>query len=337
MIHSPAGKESEQRFDYDTLCRQQGIAIGIPGDPPGYLCQYITTGARTVICASSGKEYPLERSIRPWNGQEMEVTAIHHTDVDVWIPIPDSARPPQHTLEQSHNIPDSSFYDQTQLATREKVFAALNFYSGNPDTVHDFCKAHDIFEIMTDEYVSALARYLAERISLLRLNGSPVTILEVGAGDGKLTQTLGEKLAQRSMQNIRMIAADSQEWNIRPTAPVERMSYEEALQTYNPQIVICSWMPPLSDWSSTFRATPNVQEYILIGEPDGELCGDIWKTWGTIPRRGYPKTVLPPLQADHFERVDLPDLSKLQLCRFDLGDVRRSATFSFRREKEGHK
>lgn len=331
MVHITSCEEGKQIFDYATLCRQQGIVIGIPGNPPGHVCRYRTTGARTVICASSGKEYPLVRSLLKRNGCTVEHVSIHHTDVDVWTPIPESAHAVEPLPEQPRTIPDTAFYDQTRLPTREQVFAALHFYGENPDTVHDVCAARDIFEIMTEEYVSALARYLADRIGHLRLNGNPLTILEVGAGDGKLTQTLREKLHQLNVQNIRMIAADSQEWNIKPTAPVERMGYEEALQAYGPQIVLCSWMPPSSDWSFAFRATPSVQEYVLIGEPDGALCGDLWKTWGKLPRRAYPKNEPPPYRADHFERVNLSELSQLQLCRFDLGDVRRSATVSWRR------
>ncbi|MFH1444295.1 MAG: hypothetical protein ABIG34_02810 [Candidatus Peregrinibacteria bacterium] len=331
MVNIPPAETAIQDFDYYTLCRQPGVEIRIPSCDPGKYCTYITTGTRTVLCQSTGKEYPLERRMQKWNGREQEVVTIHHTDVDVWTTIPESARTPQPDRKSEQPHADTSFYDQARLPTRRDVFAALNFYHGNPDTVHDVCKKSDIFEIYTEEYVSAFARYLAERIDHLRVNGNPVTILEVGAGDGRLTRALRDKLSELHLENVQLIATDTHEWDIQPTAPVEKMKYEEALQTYHPQIVISSWMPSLSDWTAEFRQAPNVQEYLLIGEPDGELCGDPWRTWGKVSRRAYSKTEPPPFQAGNFERVDLQKLSKLQLCRFDLGDVRKSATVSFRR------
>ncbi|MDD5623986.1 MAG: hypothetical protein PHI23_04740, partial [Candidatus Peribacteraceae bacterium] len=259
----PPSAPEQRNLDYDTLCRQAGIEIRIPGQQPGQFCSYFTTGAHTVLCGSTGKEYPLEISSWKRNGQTAPTVTIHHTDVDVWLHIPGSVV--SQLTEANPTAVNTSFYDQATLPTRRQVFSDLHFYEGNPDAVRDTCKERDIFDILTQEYVERLGRYLTERIRKLGEGGQMSTVLEVGAGDGRLTDALREQLAKQGIDNVRMIAVDSNEWDIKPTAPVERMEYQEALQTYHPQIVLCSWMPSLSDWTEEFRGTPSVQEYILIG------------------------------------------------------------------------
>ena len=102
---------------------------------------------------------------------------------------------------------------------------------------------------------------------------------------------------------IEVVATDDGSWNVSPKAPVERLSFEQALDKYAPQvllpssssdaaevgdctsahnnivIVVCSWMPQGVDWTEQFRRH-NVDEYVLIGECDDGQCGDNWSTWG---------------------------------------------------------
>jgi len=83
----------------------------------------------------------------------------------------------------------------------------------------------------------------------------------------------------------------------------------------------------------------SVLEYILIGHTGDGLNGDPLRTWGYrkhhydpdddggddddegVHKEGY----LPPEEREHvkdgFDRVDLPHLSKWQLCRFDNVDA----------------
>ena len=55
---------------------------------------------------------------------------------------------------------------------------------------------------------------------------------------------------------------------------------EEALEQFQPHIVLVSWMPLGMDFTTSIRATASVLEYILIGEADSGICGHPRLTWG---------------------------------------------------------
>ena len=100
---------------------------------------------------------------------------------------------------------------------------------------------------------------------------------------------------------------------------VLRADYRAALQRFQPDIVVCSWMPMGEDWTADFRACDSVQEYLLIGEADCGCCGDNWCTFGNP---GYaPATEVaagvPPYERDGFSKHYLDDVSRYCLERFD--------------------
>mmetsp|Transcript_23575 Transcript_23575/g.38270 ORF Transcript_23575/g.38270 Transcript_23575/m.38270 type:complete len:234 (+) Transcript_23575:2-703(+) len=151
---------------------------------------------------------------------------------------------------------------------------------------------------------------------------------------------------------------------------VEQLSAIEALDKYGPKtgtttpdqhgvaakkktrlIVLCSWMPPGQDWTADFRRPINnviaaaakdengdydgkevtserlVEEYVLIGEADDGTCGHNWHTWGNTD---FKTEDAAPRDLNGYERVDLSDLSLLQLSRFDCERSSESVTVSFR-------
>lgn len=227
--------------------------------------------------------------------------------------------------------------DPGYLPTRQEITDAFP----PRDTHFDRClgdrfcrdKEHPVFEFLNQEYIEALADYLEQCVEELgATKDEPITILEVGAGDGRLTHFLKQKLEERSV-NARIIATDSGEKGIKPDFPVEKLDYKEALKKYNPTIVIACWMPPERDWTAEFRATKSVKEILLIGETDWGCCGDAWLTWGKTWKEEY-KGKTPPYKADGFGRQDLEELSKLQICRSDEpGYYYNSSTISFGRER----
>lgn len=85
---------------------------------------------------------------------------------------------------------------------------------------------------------------------------------------------------------VKLIAVDDQSWKgtEKPPFPVEKLDYSNAITKYTPDIVFASWMPD-EDWTPTFRMAPSVQEYILIGEPEGGSCGT-GATWMACPGEG---------------------------------------------------
>jgi len=174
------------------------------------------------------------------------------------------------------------------------------------------CEDAGIYQFWTREYVSRLGRYLQQRIS----PEHDTVIIDVGAGDGLLTQLLREYFdKERDMSVVKepgrskqtrpqqnkgasasiptTVATDDGSWRISEKADVEELSVEAALAKYTLNIgdegglerkekqviVLCSWMPMNEDWSSVFRSN-RVDEYILIGECDDGQCGDNWETWG---------------------------------------------------------
>lgn len=138
---------------------------------------------------------------------------------------------------------------------------------------------------------------------------------------------------------VKVIPTDSGASNIAPDFPVEVIPHHEALDKYKPRVVIFSWMPAGEDFTADFRSVPSVDEYILIGEPDGGVSGDEWETWG-IPDvwdeedEEYYKNKPAPYEADGFEIEHLDDLSALQLSSLNVREgSTRTQTVSFRRRK----
>lgn len=206
------------------------------------------------------------------------------------------------------------------------------------DLVED--RTHPIYEIWTKEYINAFGNYLAKRVE--ELGGTeerPIVILEVGAGNGKLTHFLQEKMDELMPKRVKIVASDSGDWKIPSVFPVDNISHSEALQKYQPAIVIFSWMPWRYDCTADFRAAKSVDEYILIGEASG-CCGDEWLTWGDVWVLGEEeyekhKNELPPFEADGFESIWHEDLEKLQFSRIDITEGNStSTTTSFRRKKQ---
>ena len=174
------------------------------------------------------------------------------------------------------------------------------------------------------------------------------------------TTTDGTRIRNNVIPTI--IASDSGAWGISPIAPVVKQSVEEALDTYlppiqNPQpppqyhlIVLCSWMPMNTDWTSMFRQNHGVDEYILIGECDDGQCGDNWLTWGNpqhfeddittdidepdTMELTRTKQVQPTPQyiLDGYVRHDLNEFSPYQFSRFDCRTSKTGRTVSFRKQ-----
>lgn len=175
-------------------------------------------------------------------------------------------------------------------------------------------KEQNIYEFHNRDYIDALAKALTPYRN----------ILEVGAGDGRLSYFLRQRLPDSSI-----VAIDNGSWGIEPVFPVEKMEIDEALEKYKPDLVISCWMPYKDDWTPLFRACDSVKGYVLIGETDGGCCGneELWfGAEGEAP--GYIK--------DGFARQNLDELRRLQICRTDYyddldDDWRHSATVLFLR------
>ena len=276
-------------------------------------------------------------------------------------------------------------------------------YSGPLNAYFEMRRREDSYELWSYDYIFGLAQYLLDRIKSLDDSVSaPVntTILDVGAGDGRLIYFL-----RRAMQEIRtsnsskssvstnlrlgrkskmsrksatakikgnsqtlamptLIATDDGSWKApiysSSQIEVEKLSAAESIAKYSPPptelrrdddelsrlIVICSWMPPNHDFTADFRRPQSsinapgesgigiVDEYILIGECDDGSCGHNYLTWANpdaLPESERGSTFIAPYTEDGYHRVDLEDLSRLQISRFDCKRSSESKTVSFRR------
>lgn len=226
--------------------------------------------------------YVIERELTPPNPELMRERILH-----------ESGFLPTHA-EIKIAFPTQKDWQETITTFRDKEFFTVKLF----------------FELWNQEYISGLAEYLTGR-----LKGSN-TILELGAGDGRLTNFLSRqsKLDKR-MAGFKFIATDTGEWGLQQKFQVETVkSNQAALDKYNPDLVICSWIPYEMDFTGEIRATASVQEYIVIGE-EGGACGDDWKTWGfrfVEDRKVYPPDS--PYASDGFTRQDLADLRQFQVC-----------------------
>lgn len=159
------------------------------------------------------------------------------------------------------------------------------------------------YEVLTSEFITALSDYLAERANQYGgTTENPLTILEVGAGDGRLSHFLKTHLDSRTPGIFQVVATDNgSDQNIQRHFPVEMIAYSEAVKTYQPSVVISSWMPLGRNWTGDLVVAPSVRETILIGHED--VCGtpEAWG-YGLEQRGGH-------------ERFELEEIEKYQIGR----------------------
>ncbi len=250
-------------------------------------------------------------------------------------------------------------FDLDVLPTRDEIAEAFGpqtfeeaFDSETRTDLHYGRQDAGQFEVLNAEFVNELAAYLAARVRAIRSGeASATTILEVGAGTGKLSHFLKKSARLLVNESLEIVATDSGGWELGAHHPVELMGHDEALDRYRPDIVIASWMPNDVDWTQDMRDTSSVVEYLLIGEGAGGNCGDDWLTWGSpgneifsLERKlenstGQARSELAdrlemlkanpvPSARDGFTMHYLEDLTALQTPVYSL----HSETCSFRRE-----
>ena len=115
------------------------------------------------------------------------------------------------------------------------------------------------YQVYTQEFIASLGSYLLKR-------GLPV--LEVGAGDGRLTYFLKQQCGDA----VSIIATDIKDWEEKgqtnASQDVEKLGYLQAIEKYTtvPTLILSCWMNVDVNWTADFRAQPNLKEYILIGD-----------------------------------------------------------------------
>lgn len=200
------------------------------------------------------------------------------------------------------------------LPTADEVYDAFGgldsygMFRLSPDWYRYIFNSPPRYEVLTQEYISALGIYLADRIRAY--SGSvdhPIRILEIGAGNGQLSYFLDFYLQAIVPDQASIIATDKNE-PIQNNFPVEVIYYVDAIREYKPAIIINSWMPLEQDWTEECRKVPEIQEIILIGDEDSCGTPESWK------------------EDASFTRLDLQALEAVQVSR-----TQNPSTVSLRR------
>lgn len=212
--------------------------------------------------------------------------------------------------------------DPTFLPTRDFVVKAFTRQSGEDKGYKDssafwnFMRGRknkngeriELHELLTQEFIEALSEHYSELIvkHMIDHPDEPFVLLEVGAGDGRLTGFIRAELMLRFGDKVVVVATDKKSNGVSEEFPVENMDYKDALDKYKPNAVIVSWMP-CKDWTKDFRDPKrNIQEYIHIGEPEAGMSGTM-ETWDDDI-----------IEADNFSRELLVDATEAQISRADM-------------------
>jgi hypothetical protein len=201
-----------------------------------------------------------------------------------------------------------------------------------------FCQGMLHFgEVLTEEGVEALARYIARRHAELR---SKRPVIEVGAGLGRLSHLLNTTGSLAHLPEGRIIASDPHpDDQCEPHGylfEVEPLDARQALERWQPDLVVCAWMDFGRDWCADFRRA-GVREYLLIGElglrsaspiksherlaPDGRRRTMTPEEQSAIAGSCRYSLSLPVTEHTPYERVLLEDVSAELLHIHDAQDA----------------
>ena len=175
------------------------------------------------------------------------------------------------------------FFDDFKHISQNKSF---------PLGLFGWTSAHHVFQLLNIGFIRELVKEIKDM--------NPEIILEVGAGEGLLGKQLSKELGKD------IILTDDHSWWEKEYIKIDnkdviRMDYKNAIEVYNPDLIIASWIPYKRWWTKEFRKCDSVRGYILIGEGPGGCTGSDmdWKT--------------------SWIRHDLDNVEKYAICRTDHG------------------
>ncbi len=161
-----------------------------------------------------------------------------------------------------------------------------------------------LYLLPTKEWISFLSKFLF-RLKVKK-------ILEIGAGDGFLSESLSKKLFHAEIN-----ATDNKSWEkpetrmnsedrrlyeglkisgLKPGNLVKKMNVQAAIKQYRPDIVLVSWPPPGLMVEKAIKSDVN---YVLEISVDGNYCGN-----GPYTRRFTNEILDGPLESHALCRLD---------------------------------
>lgn len=202
--------------------------------------------------------------------------------------------------------------------------------------------------LWTEEFVTTLAEYCKERLQTVYSNEigtrKDAPILMLGSNSGKLTFLLNQTKicpvpfiasSDRPNFNPYLLSIPPNKQRDFVTRPIQKMKDGEALEKYQPTMVLLSNMKANIDLTSTVRRFGCVKEYLTIGIPDSYSEGHGWDTFGAPHLRDKAdRTTTPAFMADGFERMRIPLASRWLLHKHDCREAFGLATVeAFTRKK----
>lgn len=135
--------------------------------------------------------------------------------------------------------------------------------------------------------------YAAPLIAQLKQLIAGRTCHEIAAGDGTLARLLQQA-------GVAMSASDDASWSkaISYPANVQKMDARDALQRFNPQVVICCWPPSGNPFERQIFRSRSVETYLLITSRDEYVAGN-WDDY-------RQQTAFDMRELAHLRRLILP-------------------------------
>ena len=131
-----------------------------------------------------------------------------------------------------------------------------------------YCRGHNInnrviYQVFSEEFIDEIAEIINRKISE---TGEGDLVLEVMAGDGKLSEFLRPKI------NGTLITTDDMKWeSVKYPDFIEELSAKDAIKKYNPDIIIMCWEPYGSRLG--VKLAKEGHKLLWIGEGAGGCCG----------------------------------------------------------------
>ncbi len=217
------------------------------------------------------------------------------------------------------------------------------------------------YEIITNELIDQLS----DRIIRWLATKDTLTVMEVGAWNGRLAFNLQQKLNTKAPGKIHVVAIDNnKEFWAEKFFSIDNTTFEKSVDRYKPDIIVCSWMPQhvtptlVDQWSHLFeledyarykkqaldniknpayreqtsarRTYPNLLEYILIWPIHS--CGDGSLSYWVkkLPPKVYdPSSMQRRANTEDIEREEKPVFHVDGFLREELIDVLNLNIFDF--------
>ncbi|KAG8346419.1 hypothetical protein ERJ75_000773100 [Trypanosoma vivax] len=177
------------------------------------------------------------------------------------------------------------------------------------------------------ELIDSTAEYVAYRHSLIEDPAAKrAPILFLGSRTGKFGGLLNRTgripvpvIHTHSKPNTNpylLVIPSSKEPEFKPH-PIIKMKDQDALEKYEPSIVLMSDMIMNSDPTAMIRRIGSVREYIYFGTPDSYIEGNAWETWGCFRYRERDADPVPSYARENWIKLRLPHLSRWMIYKTD--------------------